>query len=75
MYKPQLGTSCMSEPSTTTSLLIVYIHIAAVSAQLDLDHCYLYMCHIHTMYTLHSLQLPSGAEYDMFLQSQLQHRK
>ena len=42
----------MSEPSTTTSLLIVYIHIAAVSAQLDLIDCwYPYMCHIHTLYT------------------------
>ena len=42
----------MSEPSTTTSLLTVYIHIAAVSAKLDLiDRCYPYMCHIHTLYT------------------------
>ena len=50
---------CTSEPSTTTTLLIVYILIAAV-------HCYL--LYVHYMYYIHSytsLQLPSGAEYDV----------
>ena len=49
----------MSEPSTTTTLLIVYILIAAV-------HCYL--LYVHYMYYIHSytsLQLPSGVKHDV----------
>ena len=67
----KLWLGCISEPSTTTTLLIVYILIAAV-------HCYLlYVHYMYYMYYIHSYTPYSCHQEQsmMFLQSQPQHQK